>query len=525
MSFETRSAQFRRRGTTIDDILSSDQSSPVITRRRTTDSTNQRSLSMSPMKTRSESSMRTNQTLKPIIQRRSTMLNSSIAQLVRLTGVPRLHADDDAYISDTFKNENTSKFVIGTLWNTFALVNNLFLQRPRKRRNAMTGESIQAEQLARLQQMYSIAERNQNDQQTSTDNLRSIADEILTPRKTENLRTIVSNLESPTQKPLCTCYGTHHVPSCQFYDHSLPYIKKFIDRTVQLESKYLNVQQQPNRLVSRDATTQSDPDKPPRISPHLKSLHHVSTQSSPIQQFKQTYSNVSTQCSPIESQRKYINHHYVNMSTQKNPNKISTDSSTQFSPLSSEQIYVNTTVQLSPTESDDQRRISPKKAPEENIYDRRNAFFREIRPIAQPSQDQQSNPKVKNLVSLFETTLPLKKPTYVVPLIGPKVDRNLPTAVRQYANGVASKIVKNAVSTASENIIQTNEQLQKRFSLYKNGGGHGKNLLFRTNTFLPSPEQTKQNLEPNIRGNFEKQTSRQTYSFCFQLNLKHRAYF
>jgi hypothetical protein len=135
----------------------------------------QRSASMFTQKSRSQSS--TSQTLKPIIHRRSTIFDSTIGRLIGLTGAPRIDNEDETYVSTQFRNENTSKFVIGTLWNTFALVNNLFLQRPRKRRNAISGEStIQPDQLAHLQQLYSLAKR---DQSSTTDNLQSIIVDIV----------------------------------------------------------------------------------------------------------------------------------------------------------------------------------------------------------------------------------------------------------------------------------------------------------------------------------------------------------
>ncbi|CAF3134551.1 unnamed protein product [Rotaria sp. Silwood2] len=381
------STSMERRGTTIDDLISQNNNPAS---RSTSFSQNpqrnfQRSVSMSPLKPHRQSSITNSQTLKPII-RRSTLFDSSLGTLMRLTGTPRLNNDDDTYVSTTFRNENTSKFVIGTLWNTFALVNNLFLQRPRNRRNAISGDTdIHAEELARLEQLYSLAERNQASE-LSTNNLESILTEILSqsrPYETNNLKSIIFDILSSTRHHhRCTCYDNHHRSTCIYYDHSLPYIRRFTGNTSQLETICHDIQKL-NRPHQQDTGTQSYVEKPLRIFTHIKPTTNVSTQSSPIISLRQLHCNVSTQYSPMRDKNltelkskkiddKYYNDDNIDVSTQTLENKKNSlnDISTQFSPIPiddnknnmnlfyqpksrtniyDEQMYVNASTQFSPT--------------------------------------------------------------------------------------------------------------------------------------------------------------------------------
>ncbi|CAF4407798.1 unnamed protein product, partial [Rotaria sp. Silwood2] len=383
----THSTSMERRGTTIDDLISQNNNPAS---RSTSFSQNpqrnfQRSVSMSPLKPHRQSSITNSQTLKPII-RRSTLFDSSLGTLMRLTGTPRLNNDDDTYVSTTFRNENTSKFVIGTLWNTFALVNNLFLQRPRNRRNAISGDTdIHAEELARLEQLYSLAERNQASE-LSTNNLESILTEILSqsrPYETNNLKSIIFDILSSTRHHhRCTCYDNHHRSTCIYYDHSLPYIRRFTGNTSQLETICHDIQKL-NRPHQQDTGTQSYVEKPLRIFTHIKPTTNVSTQSSPIISLRQLHCNVSTQYSPMRDKNltelkskkiddKYYNDDNIDVSTQTLENKKNSlnDISTQFSPIPiddnknnmnlfyqpksrtniyDEQMYVNASTQFSPT--------------------------------------------------------------------------------------------------------------------------------------------------------------------------------
>ncbi|CAM4782539.1 unnamed protein product [Rotaria magnacalcarata] len=351
VSLRARSRSTERRGTTIDDLISQNHS-PVS---RSTSFFNnprryiQRSVSMSTQKTPRQSSVGNSQTLKPIIRRRSTLFDSSFGSLMRLTGTPRLNNHDDTYVSSRFRNENTSKFVIGTLWNTFALINNLFLQRPRNRRNALFGDTnIQAEELAHLEQLYSLAERDQANE-TGTNHLESILAEFLSKlktNKTQNLQSIILDILSSIE-PHCTCYGNHHLHTCIYYDHSLPYVKTFAGNTSQLETIFRDIQNT-NKSRQQEASTQSCLEKPHRIFKHYQPTTNTSTQSSPILNLKQWHSHASTQYSPmrdknniqIRSNLNEIDDKYNNtdVATQTMENKKNSliDISTQFSPITLE---------------------------------------------------------------------------------------------------------------------------------------------------------------------------------------------
>ncbi len=489
----SRSPNMERRGTTIDDLISSKNDRRAS---RSASSSNlprryiQRSASMSAQKTRRQSSVGSSQSLKPIIHRRSTLFDSSMGSLIRLTSTPRLN-DDDTYLSTRFRNENTSKFVIGTLWNTFALVNNLFLQRPRKRRNAIAEENIQTEQLAHLRQLYSLAEQDQNNELTLNNNLQSVIREALLEPETNNLQSIIFDILSTNKKQHCTCYGNHHISSCIYYDHSLPYIKRYLDNTSELERVFYDIEKS-NKPKVQDASTQSYIEKPIRTFIHSKSMNNAATQSSPIGTYR---SHVSTQVTPIENE---------NVSTRYSLEKISS------------------------------KKTNPKKIDDETIYDRRNSLMNELKQVISSSDFKLNttneenkylpNHTVRSLVSIFETTKPIIKksnlPIQQNPITTNSIELTPPDSallnisteeiqssivhdtIEQYANEIASNIVDNAVLTATTTAVYHNEQLHRRFSFYKNGGGHGKSLLFQSNTFVPLNERRNEEVDQNLRGIF-----------------------
>ena len=346
---ETRSPSTERRETLSDDFASSAET--FSESRRSSASPRraaQRSASMSPQKSRRVSSTRHSQTLKPIIHRRSTIFNSTIGSLIRLTGTPRFNNDDETYVSTRFRNENTSKFVIGTLWNTFALVNNLFLQRARKRRNAISGDTnIQADQLAYLQRLYSLAERDQANEIPPDYHHPLVEGTGIPP--TRHLESIASEILSTGPPHRCNCFGTHHTPSCIFYDHSVPYFKPFSGPTSRLEGIVDDIKTA-NKPHHRDATTQSSVDKPMRSFARTKPTSHATTQSSPVLSFARLFHHVSTQYDAREdpttsSFRTFEEHHprgfdQVNASTQYSPlhaadppTRHFLDVSTQISPV------------------------------------------------------------------------------------------------------------------------------------------------------------------------------------------------
>ena len=164
------------------------------------------------------------------------------------------------------------------------------------------------------------------------------------------------------------------------------------------------------------------------------------------------------------------------------------------------------------------------------MHDRRNSLMSELKEaisslktkLQTANQEEQTeeedeeneerllpNNTVRSLVLMFETTSPLRKKSDLIfpennnskVLTPPDLSslnitaEKTPDPIEQYASEVASAIVDNAVLTATTTAIHHNEQLQRRFSLYKNGGGHGKSLLFQSNTFVPSNDD-----DSNLRG-------------------------
>lgn len=519
----SRSPNLDRRGTTIDDLISSRK--PPDRRHHT-----QRSASMSR-----RSSTRTSQTLKPIIQRRPTLFESNSSSMMRL-GNPS-HSDH-TYVSSRFRNENTSKFVIGTLWNTFALVNNLFLHRPHTRRNAMTGENIQAEQLAHLQRLYSLAERDQENSSPTNSNFHSAIREALLEPQTNHLQSIVLDMISSSnrERKRCTCYGNHHLPSCIYYDHSLPYIKRYLENTSELERIFYDIRKS-NQPKVQDATTQSHLDKPIRTFLHTRSTVNTATQSSPIA----VYSHVCTQYSPMGNQILHsIRPISMNMSTQTTNDLNSTPVEyTNIFPQrkSKDHLYINIPsaendkIPTAQYTTDNSTQYSAKPLADDRISDRRNSLMNELKekicssnrktPITTAEEEEEDdddeeenllpNHTVRSLVSMFEITSPIdkKSPNNNTKVLTPPeistlniTTEEIPNSIDQYANEVASNIVDNAVLTATTTAIHQHEQLQRRFSLYKNGGGYGKNLLFQSNTFVPSNENVYPQNDVNLRGRF-----------------------
>ncbi|CAF1591017.1 unnamed protein product, partial [Adineta ricciae] len=486
-----RSPARGRRGTTIDDLLSSNATS----RSRSISSASlprqqiQRSVSMSTQRIDDPSSARSSETLKPIIQRRSLIDESSIGTLIGLLGTPRLNPTDDTYVSTTFRNENTSKFVIGTLWNTFALVNNLFLQRPRKRRNALSGNfNIHADELAHLEALYSLAEREQANQFSIT-HLQSIIGEALQTsdtHRTRHLQAMLFDILSSKKENPCNCYGNHHVPSCVYYDHSLPYLRNSQEQTSSLENilRDIHKSSKPRR---QDAATQSLLDKPRQSFTQLKTTTNVSTQSSPMVTMKQIHYHVSTQYSPINQENNF------NASTQTKNNDL-LDASTQFSPRKSDQIapvYVNVSKSLRPAET--------KKTRSNSIPNHQNDLLSELKEVFSTSTNPEpnSNHSVRSLVSIFEANKsPKSFPSKSISASNVKIE--------QYANEVASNIVENAVEAATITLTNISDhQSQRRFSVYKNAGEHGKSLLFQSNTFVPPIEDPKEKFDETSRASIQ----------------------
>ncbi|CAF0726212.1 unnamed protein product [Adineta steineri] len=539
-----RSPTIDRQITTIDDLVLSNSThrsrSPIssIDSRRDI----QRSSSMSSQRTPRQS----NQTLKPIIQRPSMLFESSIGTLIGSMGLPKLNHDDDTYVSTKFRNENTSKFLMGTLWNTFALVNNLFLQRPRKRRNALSGDTnIRVDQLARLQELYSLAEREQANE-LPINNLQSIINEILTKQKNlpiNNLRAIIFDILSSSKKPnQCNCYGNRHIPSCIYYDQSLPYLRPFNGNTSNIEHIFDNMLKS-NQPRHRNILTQPYVRKPARTFTHSKPTNNIATQSSPPPlTLTQLHYNASTQYSPKEVK------HMDDISTQTILNKFH-DVSTQFSSIEiinnsdnfnivnqlkpkknqyNDHVYVNISPQLSPQENKSKHTNISTQV----IEDQRNTLMNELKEvftIPKEELDRKSPPNhtVRSLVSMFETTTPVNKLHINIPNNKASIKSNtndskvsnssnkenekIPSSINddvieQYVNEVVSNIVDNAILTAAiettnySNEQQQQQQLQRRFSFYSNGGGHGKSLLFQSNTFVPTIDIIKHDTDENFRG-------------------------
>jgi hypothetical protein len=356
-----RSPSSERRGTIFDDSASSTGSTLSQSRRSSIVPQRyvQRSMSMSPQKTRRVSSVRHSQTLKPIIHRRSTILDSSIGSLIRVVGSPRLNNDNETYISTRFRNKDTSKFVIGTLWNTFALVNNLFLQRPRKRRNAIAGDTnIQAEQLAHLERLYSLAEQNQADEMPFEQ-----TESLVTPAapkartasiiKTNHLHSVVFDVLSSTQGHHCTCYESQHLSSCPFYDHSAPYIRPFSGRTSRLEGIFSDIKKN-SQVHWRDVSTQSPVAKPTRMFTHHRPSHSVATQSSPksssASTFKSRQSHAYTQYGPMSNEGAMAS--FPSATTTKVDPFERTDATTQYSPINPIKRFNDSSTQSQPTSGD-----------------------------------------------------------------------------------------------------------------------------------------------------------------------------
>jgi hypothetical protein len=171
-------------------------------------------------------------------------------------------------------------------------------------------------------------------------------------------------------------------------------------------------------------------------------------------------------------------------------------------------IYINVGTQVTPIENQDisiqsiPEKISSKKIDDEMIHDQRNSLMNELKQVLSSSNSKTNlineenkhllpNHTVRSLVSIFETTKPSnlsarQKPN--IELAPPKEEIQSPIihdTIEQYANEIASNIVDNAVLTATTTTVYHNEQLHRRFSFYKNGGGYGKSLLFQSNTFVP----------------------------------------
>ena len=79
---------------------------------------------------------------------------------------------------------------------------------------------------------------------------------------------------------------------------------------------------------------------------------------------------------------------------------------------------------------------------------------------------------------------------------------------------MASNIVEDAVEAATTTLTNINDhQSQRRFSVYKNAGEHGKSLLFQSNTFVPSIENPKEKFDETSPGIFDEKLIRQLLFF------------
>ncbi|CAF4380886.1 unnamed protein product, partial [Adineta steineri] len=167
------------------------------------------------------------------------------------------------------------------------------------------------------------------------------------------------------------------------------------------------------------------------------------------------------------------------------------------------------------------------------IEDQRNTLMNELKEvftIPKEELDRKSPPNhtVGSLVSMFETTTPANKLHINIPNnkttiksitndskvsnSSNKENEKIPSSINddvieQYVNEVVSNIVDNAILTAaiettnySNEQQQQQQQLQRRFSFYSNGGGHGKSLLFQSNTFVPTIDIIKHDTDENFRG-------------------------
>ena len=601
------------RSTTIDNLMS-ESHIPSPRSSKTSRQHVHRSASLLTQKSHLQSSINNNRMPTPSTRNCSTILDSNFGTLTDLPTTPRLNNQDgNTYSSTRFRNENTSKFVIGTLWNTFALVNNLFLQRSGSRRNATYNEStVHTDQLAHLEELHSSTVHDQPNE-IPTNHLESVVNEILlepNTNKTDHLRSIVSNMFISMRNHYCSCYGNHHIPSCAYYDHSLPYVRYFHNETTQFEETFRNVKQS-NKFEHQNVAIQSQMKKPPRFFTHIIPTTNVATQSSPILTLTQLHNHrnnpfddknnisiqmnskevdnidVSTQTlennfddKPIENYdhinncqsklNKYNDNLYVNVSTQFSPIVIK-DSPTYFNyPLinNTKVNYIHASSQISPIKFEDistqycledikikhEKILNLNRIRDNHISNQRNYLINELKQALPSStlneetiNDKESEKKslpahtVRSLVSMFETSSSLMKPNLVLQRktstkltvghlkeISPVDSMCLNIAVeetnrsdtqhdmiQQCVNEIAPDIIDNDILTATTTTIvyDNNRQKSRRFSLYKNGGGHGKNLLFQSNTFVP------ENDDPGIFVIKQKKDSSLSLSLCvFSMN-------
>ncbi|CAF1037344.1 unnamed protein product, partial [Didymodactylos carnosus] len=195
-------------------------------------------------------------------------LGSGIESLVRLDN-PRTF-DDKTVLSSSFKNENTSKLLIGTLWNTFALVNNLFLQKARKRRDALTLTDLNADQLEYLQRLANLMNYYNQDEETDYESNVNDVDQqeeeknttyeletimhALQQTETTNLETILSDLHHPTRRFSSTNTTPNFLPKQQSVSistntlmYAIPERTQENKRTIQIQTDIQDEEQQMTR--------------------------------------------------------------------------------------------------------------------------------------------------------------------------------------------------------------------------------------------------------------------------------------
>jgi hypothetical protein len=176
----------------------------------------------------------------------------------------------------------------------------------------------------------------------------------------------------------------------------------------------------------------------------------------------------------------------------------------------------NISIQHKPEEKSKSMNISTQIIEDNNIHNQKNSLINELKQVISSSTPKESikieqkldkkapSHTVRSLVSMFETTNQIIFPSQRKSITNNSKVLTPPNAtllnisteethspivhdtIEQYANEVASTIVDNAVLTAITTTLCYNEQQHTRFSLYNNGGGHGKGLLFRSNTFVPT---------------------------------------
>ncbi|CAF0737106.1 unnamed protein product, partial [Didymodactylos carnosus] len=192
----------------------------------------------------------------PSESRRSIFSSSLGIESSSRLNQPRVF-DDKTVVSSSFRNENTSKFLIGTLWNTFALVNNLFLQKARRRRDALTSADLNPDQLEHLQRLAQLAnyynQQEETDYENDIDNVYQQQDENTTHELetimhalqhpgTVNLERILSDLRHPIRRFSSTSTTSNLLPKRQSATTSTNTDKDAVSEHVQGKMRTIQVQ-------------------------------------------------------------------------------------------------------------------------------------------------------------------------------------------------------------------------------------------------------------------------------------------